>query len=103
MDLKTRFKVGDNVFFLTENDNTHTTHIGNIYLLSGRIDNISIFYSSSHMLFVEYEILVKSYGKDNKFKIQEEYLSDNIGELLNRITDQSNENIRIKLTKEKND
>jgi hypothetical protein len=99
MDIKTKFKVGDVVFFLTENDAYHTPSTGRIHLLKGRVDHIYINYSSSHMTLIEYQVFVDIYAKQLEFKIREEYLSDNVTEILNRITDQSPQNIRAKLSK----
>jgi hypothetical protein len=101
MDIKTKFKVGDSVFFLTENDQVYSPKIGKIHLLSGRVHNFNVFCSSSSHFAIEYSVEYPMIGGSKTVKIEEEFLSDNIGELINKIIDQAPKNIRVKINRKK--
>lgn len=94
MEVKTKYNIGDIVFYLSESDQFYTPQEGKIKIVEGKIVSIHTnnFKSNSN---VDYKLEVRT----KYVTVNQEYVSKDIKELFDRVLKEAGENYRIKLDK----
>jgi len=88
MKVKTKFDVGDTVYFLSaepdyidQNNSDHHLKIGEVFVIKGKVGNIHITGKSENKYDVEYRVCIRALGGVNEIGVHESMCASDIVQL----------------------
>jgi hypothetical protein len=93
LEIKTKYNIEDEVYYLSDNDQIHSVEAGKVKIVEGTIAGVHTnTYSDVN---ITYTLRVAS----KHITVNEKFVSKDIKELFQRVLKESDENYRIKLDK----